>query len=270
MEGSEIETSAESLGSSIVYHVVNDILGFVLFMYQQIPSILPDMSLEFATILGNCKELEAELAKPDLKAASRRSNLAQLRELKQVVRRREKFMNMVSRLQSAIGLVIKVCPDIPEVMLVLGGSVLRPLCAYSLCFLHGNVVSRGESDLSRSKAVDVLSRKAIRALISQSAGSSSCPGSMKLFLLVKAPSSFNQHLDYLPKRDFKISKKVAPFRLLFRCRKHIQDNGTMTDSQTSSFNCLSRDLSKDNEDLIWFQCRHVIKGLACRSPTSEE
>lgn len=41
-EFTEIETTADSLDSAVVFHVVTDILGFVLFMHQQIPSwVLP-------------------------------------------------------------------------------------------------------------------------------------------------------------------------------------------------------------------------------------
>lgn len=34
----EIATTASSLGGSGVFHIINDILGFVLYMHQQIPS----------------------------------------------------------------------------------------------------------------------------------------------------------------------------------------------------------------------------------------
>lgn len=43
----EIATTASSLGGSGVFHIINDILGFVLYMHQQIPSVLQDMSLDF-------------------------------------------------------------------------------------------------------------------------------------------------------------------------------------------------------------------------------
>lgn len=34
----DIATTASSLGGSGVFHIINDILGFVLYMHQQIPS----------------------------------------------------------------------------------------------------------------------------------------------------------------------------------------------------------------------------------------
>jgi hypothetical protein len=43
----DIATTASSLGGSGVFHIINDIVGFVLYMHQQIPSVLQDMSLEF-------------------------------------------------------------------------------------------------------------------------------------------------------------------------------------------------------------------------------
>lgn len=66
----------------------------------------------------------------------------------------------------------------------------------------------------KSRAAEALSRKAIRALISNGAGSASYPGPSKLFLLVKAPSSFNQPLHFLPKRDFRYSNKVIATMLV--------------------------------------------------------
>lgn len=40
-------------------------------------------------------------------------------------------------------------------------------------------------------------------------------GPCKLFLLVKAPSSFNRPLHFLPKRDFRFSKKVTVIFVFF-------------------------------------------------------
>jgi len=37
-EQTEIETAAESIDGSVIFHVINDVVGFVLYMHQQIPS----------------------------------------------------------------------------------------------------------------------------------------------------------------------------------------------------------------------------------------
>ncbi|KAF5938345.1 hypothetical protein HYC85_022604 [Camellia sinensis] len=55
--------------------------------------------------------------------------------------------------------------------------------------------------------------QAIRTLISNGAGSDSYTGAQPyFFLLVKAPSSFNLPLHFLPKRDFRYSKKAENSR----------------------------------------------------------
>lgn len=45
IEFTDVETAAESLNRCIIYHVVIDVIGFVLFMHQQIPSYVPTFSL---------------------------------------------------------------------------------------------------------------------------------------------------------------------------------------------------------------------------------
>lgn len=47
----DIATTASSLGGSVVFHIINDIVGFVLYMHQQIPScVIFPFSYEFASI----------------------------------------------------------------------------------------------------------------------------------------------------------------------------------------------------------------------------
>lgn len=38
MEYTEIETNAVTLDNSVIFHVIKDVIGFVLYMHQQIPS----------------------------------------------------------------------------------------------------------------------------------------------------------------------------------------------------------------------------------------
>ncbi|XP_062145058.1 uncharacterized protein LOC133852329 isoform X2 [Alnus glutinosa] len=261
-----IESTADSLDSSVIFHVINDVVGFVLYMYQQIPSTLQDISLEFDTLHSEYTELEMDLtAQTDAKAVSslRRKHMGRMREVKRGIRRLEKLMNAVSSLQAALKLLMSSeIANIREVVLVLGASPIRPLHVYQLCFSHGKVVL-GEVDFAKSRAADGLSRKVIRTLISKGAGSGSYPGPSKLFLLVKAPSSFNLPLHFLPKRDFRYSKKIVPFRLRLKCKTQDREMGA---SQTGSSISLTDSAS---DDLIWFQCRHVIKGLASNTPTEE-
>ncbi|XP_054778699.1 uncharacterized protein LOC129286698 isoform X2 [Prosopis cineraria] len=210
------------------------------------------MSIEFDTMHSEYSQLVSALAETEVKASQRRYHISKMRDIKLGIRRLEKLMNALSNMKNAIQLIIKAIPSIEEIILALGASPQRPQHIYDLSFSHGTTGPSGANDFDRSKAADGLSRKAIRTLVSKGAGSVTYPGSSKLFLLIKAPSSFNQPQHFLPKRDFRYNRKIMPFRLLFKCRNQCQE-----------------EVASTSEDLIWFQCRHVIKGLAMNT-TAEE
>ncbi|CAN7134792.1 unnamed protein product [Brassica rapa subsp. narinosa] len=265
----DIATTASSLGGSGVFHIINDILGFVLYMHQQIPSVLQDMSLDFDGLQTEFTDLEANLTQPDVKPLVRRKLLSRKREVKHEIKKMQKLMTTISTLRSALQLLIREAPGVQRVVLILGGSPLRPQKAYELFFTHSVDVLRFEGDFSKNKATEALSKKTIRALISTGAGSTSCPGPMRLFILVQAPPSLNLPQHFLPKRDFRYNRKVqyfcislhpskdldfdqicplllqfVPLKLRFKCKT--QDNET-----NPPFNY-------DTNDLIWFQCRHLV------------
>ncbi|KAJ4878780.1 Uncharacterized protein Rs2_35834 [Raphanus sativus] len=251
----DIATTASSLGGSGVFHIINDILGFVLYMHQQIPSVLQDMTLDFDGLQTEFTDLEAHLTQPDVKPLVRRKLLSRKREVKLEIKKLQKLMTTISTLRSALQLLIREAPHIHRVVLILGGSPLRPQKAYELLFTHGDNVLSFQGDFSKCKATESLSKKTIRALISTGAGSTSCPGPMRLFILVQAPASLNLPQHFLPKRDFRYNRKFVPLKLRFKCKT--QDNETNVPFNT------------DTNDLIWFQCRHVIKGLAFQQPVEE-
>ncbi|XP_057966578.1 uncharacterized protein LOC131156709 [Malania oleifera] len=268
MEFTEIKAPIDSFDSSAIFHVVTNVVGFVLYMHQQIPSILQDISLEFDTLHAEYQELEMVLTQTEAKASSRRKHAGKMRELKQGIRRLEKLMKTVSSVQTALQLVISEIPDIQGVILVLGASPIRPQHVYEMCFSHGSIVTGGACGFTKSKVAEAMSRKAIRALISIGAGSNTYAGPSKLFLLVKAPSSFSSPLHFLPKRDFRYNKKIVPFRLQFKCRtQYDEKDASHNDSWTASSIALTDSASND---LIWFQCRHVIKGLTSNASAPEE
>lgn len=164
-----------------------------------------------------CEFQESALTETEVKPTLRRKHAGQMREAKRGIRRFQKLMHGVSHFQTALKLIISGTPQFQKALLILGGSPLRPQHVYELSFpSSGNVVppSCEERDFVKSRAAEMLSRKAIRALISNGAGSASYPGPSKLFLLVKAPSSFNQPLHFLPKRDFRYSNKVIATMLV--------------------------------------------------------
>ncbi|KAG8663403.1 hypothetical protein MANES_01G208300v8 [Manihot esculenta] len=209
MEYTEIETNAVTLDNSVIFHVIKDVIGFVLYMHQQIPSVLQDIRLEFDSLKDEYRELAVDLAQAEAIASVRRKHMSRIREVKVRIRRMEKLMNTISGLESALQLIISEIPSLESFILVLGASPIRPQNVYELCFSRGIPVPRDASDFAKTKAAEGLSRKAIRALIAKGAGSDSYPGPTKLFMFVKAPSSFNLPLHFLPKRDFRYSKKVS-------------------------------------------------------------
>ncbi|KAK7336742.1 hypothetical protein VNO77_17288 [Canavalia gladiata] len=251
MDYAEIYTASDTIDASPIFHTIYDIVGFVLYMHQQVPSTVQDMSVEFDAMHSEYKQLEMTLGS-EVKASFRRKHVSKMRDIKMGIKRLDKLMNSLLNLQTAIKIMVKEIPTVDGVVLALGASPLRPQHIYVLNFSHGIAVSKDDDHFARSKVADGLSRKAIRTLISKGAGSVTYPGPLKLFVLIKAPSSFNQSLHFLPKRDFRYNKKVVPLRLLFKCRNQNLEVAAPT-----------------SEDLIWFQCRHVIKGLALNT-TSEE
>ncbi|KAJ6412342.1 hypothetical protein OIU84_005408 [Salix udensis] len=175
MAFTEIETSADSIENSVIFHVIKSVLGFVLYMHQQIPSIFQDISLEFDSLQTEYKDLETTITKTESKASVRRNHISRMREVKHGIRRLEKLVNTVGGLESALQLIISEVLCIEEVILVLGASPIRPQHVYELCFSRGNVVPRDDDGFAKSKVAEGLSRKAVRALISKGAGSSSYP-----------------------------------------------------------------------------------------------
>lgn len=247
----EIYTASETLDGSTIFHTIYDVVGFVLYMHQQIPSTVQDMRVEFDAMHSEYKELEMALG-TEVKASFRRNHVSKMRDIKVGIKRLDKLMSSLLNMQTAFKIMINEVPTIDAVVLALGASPLRPQHIYVLNFSHAIDVSKVADDFARSKAADSLSRKVIRTLISKGAGSVTYPGPLKLFVLIKAPSSFNQPMHFLPKRDFRYNRKVVPLGLLFKCRDQDQEMAATA-----------------SEDLIWFQCRHVIKGLAMNSMPEE-
>ncbi|CAA6654198.1 unnamed protein product [Spirodela intermedia] len=247
MNSHEILVPAEGLKRSEIYHVVKEVIGFVLYIHQQIPETLQHLEEEFDRIRKKLRLWYEESAPaPESEACSTRMRKHRLREVKLGIRRREKLMASIS------------IPIVHGLMLALGGTLVRPQYVYDIVFSHEKIDSGSSGDGSRSKVANYISRKAIRSLISKGAGGSSYSGPMKLFLLVKAPATLKLPTHFLPKRDFKYHKKTVSFRLQIRCK-----------TQKQAFDCLHYSDREDvsahlldttSSDLIWFQCRQTIKG----------
>ncbi|XP_021805738.1 uncharacterized protein LOC110749846 isoform X2 [Prunus avium] len=271
-----MEIAVDSLDGSVIFHAINEISGFVLYMHQQIPSLLQDITLEFDSLCSEYKESEMALHQNEVKPTLRRKHAGQMREAKRGIRRFQKLMRQVSDLQTALKLMISEVPHFQEAILVIGASPLRPHHVYELSFSSASAVpsSSGEHerekelDFGKSRAAEVLCRKAIRGLISKGAGCASYSGPSKLFLLVKAPPCLNLPLHFLPKRDFRHSNKIVPLRL--KIKRKTQDQNMDALPVSSETGSSDRLVESAPNDFIWFQCRHVIKGLASNTPTEAE
>ncbi|KAG1365167.1 hypothetical protein COCNU_12G001670 [Cocos nucifera] len=203
--------------------------------------ILQHLENEYDTLKEEHKSLEETVLTPvELKPSFQKKHNFRKRELKQGIKRLEKLMNSISSLLSALQEALDEMPNIQGVTMVLGASPLRPQHVYQMLFFHGKFDRGSAKDSSKSKVAEALSRKAIRALISSGAGSSSYAGPSKLFLLVKSSSTFNLPLHFLPKRDFQYSKKIAPFNLNIKCKIPDQViNDSQHTSKVASSTCLS-------------------------------
>ncbi|KEH23748.1 hypothetical protein MTR_7g094790 [Medicago truncatula] len=176
MDLAEIYTAPDTIDSSVIFHTIYDVVAFVLYMHQQIPSTVQDMSVEFDSMHSEYKQLEIDKGN-EVKASFRRMHVSRMREIKVGIKRLDKLMSSLSKLQTALKVIINECHNIDRVVLALGGSSLRPQNVYVLEFPCRVDVSNAGDDFARSKAAEALSRKAIRTLISKDAGSVTYPGS---------------------------------------------------------------------------------------------
>lgn len=267
----QIETTAESLSRSDIFYVVKEVLGFILYMHQQIPSVLQHLEHEFDSLEEDYKQLElshstqAESGKK--KFSFHRKNNMRKNEVKSSIKRLEKFMNSISALFSALQEAIDASPKFQGVTFLLGGSLVRPQYVYEMLFSHFRVSSDRVNVNIKSKIAEVLSRKAVRRLISSGAGSSSFSGPTRLFLLIKCSCTFNSPLHFLPKRDFNFTKKVQPIKLHFNSKSGDQAMNNLHYNPMENNSNSSADI--DLNDMIWYQCRHTLKGLAQKSQETE-
>lgn len=205
----EVQAAASALQRSEVFHVVKQLLGYVLYMHHQIPSVLQNLENEFSAL----KEEITEMALPpaELKPSDQRKYNTRKREVRRRIKKQEKLMIGISTLLSSLQQALDEVPSIEGVVLILGGSLVRPLFVYDITISHGGFDSGSAKEHATTKLAQSVSRRAIRALISSGAGSLSYTGPTKLFLLVRCPCTLNLPLDFLPKRDFRYSKKVLFF-----------------------------------------------------------
>ncbi|CAO2179926.1 unnamed protein product [Urochloa humidicola] len=253
----EVQAAAAALRRSEVFHVVKELVGFVLYMHHQIPSVLQSLEDEFASLKEEMTEMTLQQA--ELKPSDQRKHNTRKREVRRRIKKHEKLMKGISTLLCAFQQALDQVSSIEGVVLILGGSLVRPLFVYDITISNGMFDSGSAKDHALTKLAQSVSRKAIRALVSCGAGSLSYTGPSKLFLLVRCSSTLNLPLDFLPKRDFRYSKKVVPLQMHIKCSK--------ADCQRNNQHCMSiadapSPTSESSlSDAIWFQCKHTVRGL---------
>ncbi|XP_074312153.1 uncharacterized protein LOC141647741 isoform X1 [Silene latifolia] len=267
-KSTEIEMTTDSIDAALIFHVVYDVLAFLLYMHQQIPSMLQDMTFQFDSLQTERKEVEIVLTQNAHDASFRRKNLGRKRDIKLEIKRLEKLMNTISGLRTAFQYLLCAVPNVENIVFVFGASPRRPHHVYEICFSNGSKNFLASEVMTRTRMIEVVSRKVIRALISKGVGTVSYSGPSKLFLLVKAPTSFNMPLHFLPKREFQHTKKIVPYRLKLISRNSHKDISASCPVYKAATGFQQQ--QNVSSDLVWFQCRHVIKGLALGNPTPEE
>ncbi|KAH9320902.1 hypothetical protein KI387_015541, partial [Taxus chinensis] len=178
---------------------------------QQLETEFKNLKLEQERIVCESTETETQF-----KMASQRKLIGKLRETKRGIKKSEKLITTISNLLLAVQTMVYKVPEVQIVLLALGASPTRPQHVYEIHFANKGSVPLGVQKPSAGKKAraDVLSKKIIRALISNGAGcAGSYSGPTKLFLLIKAPASISLPEAFLPKRDFTYSRKVNPFRV---------------------------------------------------------
>ncbi|KAL6884507.1 hypothetical protein ACP4OV_010443 [Aristida adscensionis] len=176
----EVHAAAASLRRSEVFHVVKEILGFVLYMHHQIPSwmkphrigffygfihqvkevksflVLQNLENEFASL----KEEMTEMALPpaELKPSEQRKYNTRKREVRRRIKKQEKLMTSISSLLIALQQALDEVRNIEGVVLILGGSLVRPLFVYDITISHGSFDSGSAKD-ALTKLAQSVSRK---------------------------------------------------------------------------------------------------------------
>lgn len=155
----EVQAAAASLRRSEVFYVVKELLGFVLYMHHQIPAVLQNLENEFASL----KEEMTEMALPpgEMKPSDQRKYNTRKREVRRRIKKQEKLMNGLSSVFSALQKALDEVPSIEGVLLILGGSLVRPLFVYDITISHGRFDAGSANERGASKLAQSVSRKAL-------------------------------------------------------------------------------------------------------------
>eukprot|EP01018_Ginkgo_biloba_P005567 Gb_12703 [translate_table: standard] len=232
---------------------------------QQLEREFDSLKLEYERMVGEPTETETQF-----KPSSWRKSTGKLREIKRGIKKLEKLITSISNLLSAVQTMVNEAPEVQVVLLALGSSSMRPQHVYEIYFTCNESVPEDAGNcpyVGKKVKADVVSKKIIRALVSNGAGSAgSYSGPTKLFLLIQAPASICLPQDFLPKRGYGYSHKVEPLKVYVK-----SGNGNGEEERSNKFYQTGMPMDVDPQnvnprlgDIIWFQCKYTVKGLTCQ------
>jgi hypothetical protein len=94
-----------------------------------------------------------------LKPSDQRKCNTRKREVTRRVKKQQKLMNGISTLLSALQQALDEVPSIEGVVLIIGGSLVRPLFVYDITISHGRFDSGSAKDHALTKLAQSVSRK---------------------------------------------------------------------------------------------------------------
>uniref|UniRef100_A0A804N3J6 Uncharacterized protein n=1 Tax=Zea mays TaxID=4577 RepID=A0A804N3J6_MAIZE len=153
----EVQAATAALRRSEVFHVLKELVGFVLYMHHQIPSVLPSLENEFASLKEEMTEMALQPA--ELKPSDRRKYNTRKTEVRRRIKKHEKLMNGISTLLCSLQHALDEVSSIEGVVLILGGSLVRPLFVYDITISHGIFGPGSAKEHALTKLAQSVSRK---------------------------------------------------------------------------------------------------------------
>lgn len=125
----EIQMEGKAVDKPGICHIIKEVIGFVLYMHQQIPHTLQQLEVEFASLKLEQQRMVAASTEREtqLKPSSQRKMIGQSREIKRGIKKLEKLMTSISNLLSAMQ------------------TMVQKFLKFSWCFWHLEQVQRGLS-----------------------------------------------------------------------------------------------------------------------------
>ena len=95
----------------------------------------------------------------EFKPSDQRKYNTRKREVRRRIKKHEKLMNGISTLLCALQQALDEVSSIEGVVLILGGSLVRPLFVYDITISHGTFDSGSAKDQALTKLAQSVSRK---------------------------------------------------------------------------------------------------------------